>query len=70
MPVRYVDGNQRSVFLHWEIVGNRRGCAAGAGYMQAAKAREAVEVSEMPGVVEITEPEYRKAIRTRELMLQ
>lgn len=70
MPVRYVDAQQRSVFLHWEIVNTRRGCAAGAGYMQAAKVREAVEVSEMPGVVEITEVEYRKAIRTRELMLQ
>jgi hypothetical protein len=66
-PVRYINAHQQPVFLHWEIVNLRRGCRAGAGYMQASNAREAVEISEMPGVAEIPESEYRMALRKREL---
>lgn len=63
VPVRYVDGQQRPVFLHWQVVRGGRGCSAGAGYMKAFSAREAVEVSEHPGVTEVTEMEYAKAMR-------
>lgn len=61
LPVRYVDAFQRPVFIHWEVVNERRGCAAGTGYLKTAMAREAVEVSEQPGVVEITENDYHRA---------
>lgn len=63
VPVRYVDGYQKPVFLHWELVRGGRGCSAGAGYMKAFSAREAVEVSEHPAVTEVTEIEYSKAMR-------
>lgn len=70
LPVRYVDAHQHPVFLHWEIVKSNKSCSAGAGYIQASKAREAVEISEMNGVVEIKEEEYRKALRSRELLFR
>lgn len=62
VPVRYLDGNQRPVFVHWEVVRTGRGCAASAGFMQAIQPREAVEVSEFPGAVAISREEYAKAV--------
>lgn len=70
VPVRYVDTGQRPVFIHWEMVNERRGCSAGVGYIKADSAREAVETSEHPGVVEISEADYQKAMRRRELLIQ
>lgn len=64
LPVRYIDGDQRPVFIRWEVVSGRRGCAAGAGFLHAAKPREAVEIAERPGVSEIAPEEYAKAIRS------
>jgi len=66
LPVRYVDALQYPVFLYWDIVNKRRGCRAGAGYMRAVKAREAVEISEAPNTTEITEAEYLAAMRVRD----
>jgi hypothetical protein len=68
IPVRYVDSGQRPVFLHWEIIKESRTPVAGAGYMKCGMAREAVEVSEQPGVFEISETDYAKAIQRRELL--
>ncbi|MHB1099861.1 MAG: glycoside hydrolase family protein [Burkholderiales bacterium] len=70
IPVRYVDIGQRPVFIHWDVIRAKRGCSAGTGYMKAANAREAVEVSEQPGVVEITESDYQKVMRLRENVYQ
>lgn len=69
LPVRYVDERQKPVFIHWEIVPNRRGTSAGAGYMRATTSREAVEVSEVPGVSEVTAEDYRRAMNKRDLLL-
>ena len=70
LSIRYTDAHQHTTFLHWDIFPNPRGNSAGMGYMQASNAREAVEISEVHGVTEITEIEYRKALRQRELMLR
>lgn len=69
LPVRYVDGRQKPVFIHWDIIPNRRGTSAGAGYMRAATSREAVEVSEVPGVTEVSAEDYRRAMKQREALL-
>lgn len=70
VSVRYTDANQKIVFLPWEIVNDGRGCSAGAGYMKAVGAREAIEVSEHHGVIEIDQAEYDAAIRVRNLQLR
>lgn len=69
LAIRYVDAHQRPSFIRWTVVRSSRGCMAGGGYLKAMNGREAVEVSEYPGVTEITEAEYEKAMRSRELML-
>lgn len=69
VPVRYVDAHQKPIFKHWQIVKARRGCLAGAGYIKAESAREAVEISEFKGAVEITEADYQKALRNRDMVL-
>ena len=63
IPVRYINDQQRPVFLHWEATRARRGCSAGVGYIKAEGAREAVEISEHPGVVEVPASEYASAFR-------
>lgn len=70
LPVRYVDAKQKPVFIHWEVVPNRRSPAAGAGYMRAEASRVAVEVSEVPGVSEITEEVFHRALKKREFLLR
>lgn len=63
MPIRYIDAHQKPVFINWEIYKKPGVAVAGAGYLQLSKAREAVEVSEYPGVVEIDSGEYSSAIK-------
>lgn len=68
LPVRYIDAHQRPNFLHWEVVSKPGSCSAGTGYMNAANAREAVEVSEQPGVTEISGDEYAAVMRKLKAM--
>jgi len=63
IPVRYIDAHQKPNFLHWEVVKKPGIATAGVGYMCAANAREAVEVSEQPGVQEITADDYGSVMR-------
>lgn len=64
MPVKIVDGEQRIKFLPW-LQPRSSGVTVGAGFMMLDDAREAQEVSEAPGVREITETEYREETRQR-----
>lgn len=67
-PIRYIDANQRPVFIRWDVIRTHRNCSAGDGFYKATNPREAVEISEQPDVMEITEADYERAIKRRNSM--
>jgi predicted GH43/DUF377 family glycosyl hydrolase len=67
-PIRYIDAHQRPVFIRWEVIRTRRGVSAGDGYFKATNPREAVEISEQPGVTEIPQAEFERAMKRRDVV--
>lgn len=63
LPVQYNDGGGAPQFLRWEVFKPGRNGTAGVGYMRILSPREAIEVSELPGVEVVDEHAYIRAKR-------
>lgn len=64
MPVKIVDAEQRVKFVPW-LQPRSSGVTVGAGFMECDDPREAQEVAESHGVVEIEEVQFQKETRQR-----
>lgn len=65
IPVKYVNGHQQPEFIHWKAVRRKGVCMVPNGIMEVSKPREAAEVSEHPGVEEISREEYERLSRMK-----